>query len=315
MPTSRRFVVDALRLLRTRLRDPDLVQRSRSGTQRVRVRSVATRFAWCAWAVVACSNDVSSTSTSTSPLTATPTPTPTTTTTTTPTTTPTLTTNAPTTSDWCTEGLNALDEATCYVVPEVVASPRVLVVYLHGIVAPTGHPQRVVQGIVADNARAHGYVALMPRGRRGIGPNGMRDWWGWPTTAAAYAKYAAAMTSEWLDAIGAPFERTYLAGSSNGAYFVTTLAFSGGFPADGYGAMSGGGRGAKSARSIASVRRAPFYVGYGTFDDGKGDPIGLGALLAEAGWPYEIRAHAVGHGARGVYLDEALELWGSGGGR
>jgi predicted esterase len=285
---------------------------------------MAIRFAWCAWAVVACSNDASSTSplTPTATATATPTTIATPTPTATPTATPTHATNAPTTSDWCTEGLNALDEATCDVVPNSIASPRVLVVYLHGIVAPTGHPQRVVQGIVADNARAHGYVALMPRGRRGIGPNGMRDWWGWPTTAAAYAKYAPSMTSEWLDAkrklealIGAPFERTYLAGSSNGAYFVTTLAFSGGFPADGYGAMSGGGRGAKSARSIASVRRAPFYVGYGTFDDGKGDPIGLGALLAEAGWPYEIRAHAVGHGARGVYLDEALELWGSGGGR
>jgi predicted esterase len=236
--------------------------------------------------------------------------------------TPSATTTPAVASDWCTEGLTALDDATCYVLPDAVASPRVLVVYLHGIVAPTGHPQRIVQGIVADNARAHGYVALLPRGRRGIGPKGMHDWWGWPTTSAAYAKYAAAMTAEWLDEksrlealVGAPFERTYLAGSSNGAYFVTTLAFAGAFAADGYGAMSGGGRGSKSKRSIAAAPRAPFYVGYGSFDDGKVDPIGLGDLLAEADWPHEVRRHAVGHGARGVYLDEALEFWASGGGR
>ncbi len=151
----------------------------------------------------------------------------------------------------------------------------------------------------------------------------MLVWWGWPTTGAAYAKYAAVMTAEWRDEktklealIGAPFERTYLAGSSNGAYFVTTLAFAGAFPVDGYGAMSGGGRGAKSKRSIAGTTwRPPFYVGYGMFDDAKVDPIGLGDLLTEADWPHEVRAHAVGHGARGVYLDEALELWASGGGR
>jgi predicted esterase len=194
----------------------------------------------------------------------------------------------------------------------------VLLIYLHGVVAPTGRAQTVVQQVVARSARAHGFIALVPRGLRGIGPGATKDWWAWPTTSSAYDRHAKEMIASWLasrDALvartGGAFERTYLAGSSNGAYFVAVLAMKGDIDVDGFGAMSGGSRGSRTKGTIAASHRPPFYVGYGTQDEANADPIALGALLAEAGWEHEVRAHAVGHGARDVYLDEAFDFWSS----
>jgi len=219
-------------------------------------------------------------------------------------------------SGWCLEGFADLDDGNCYLVPEVVREPKSLLVYLHGVIAPHGDTQRIVQGIVARNARSRGYVAYMPRGRRGLGPPPTQDWWSWPTTAEKHHRHAATMIQQWRDAAksleqltGGPFARTYLAGSSNGAFFATALALSGEFEADGYGAMSGGSRAGKSVERIRARNRPPFYVGYGIYDDLKPHPISLGELLGQARWPHRVAAHRTGHGAREVYLDEAFELW------
>ena len=248
----------------------------------------------------------------------TPTPTPTLTPpTATPTATPTASPSAPLPPDhWCTEGLDALDDDTCYVLPAQPASPRALVIYLHGVVDPGGRTQRIYQQIVAARARARGFIALMPRGRRGIAPKNIKDWWAWPTSADAYARYAKELTQSWLEKkrrleaiIGGSFDRTYLAGSSNGAYFVAILALRGEFVADGFGAMSGGNAAGRSKETIAATSRPPFYVGWGAQDDTHDDPKSLAALLARAGWPSKSAEHPVGHGAREVYLDEAFDFW------
>lgn len=219
-------------------------------------------------------------------------------------------------SGWCLEGFADLDDGNCYLVPEVVREPKSLLVYLHGVIAPHGDTQRIVQGIVARNARSRGYVAYMPRGRRGLGPVPTQDWWSWPTTAEKHHRHAAAMIQQWGAAkksleqlTGGPFARTYLAGSSNGAFFATVLALNGEFEADGYGAMSGGSRAGRSVERIRAQHRAPFYVGYGIYDDLKPHPISLGELLGQARWPHRIEAHRTGHGAREVYLDEAFDFW------
>jgi predicted esterase len=219
---------------------------------------------------------------------------------------------------WCTEGLETLHEGTCFVIPESgLKSPRALLIYLHGVIAPGGDTQKHVQGIVARNARARGYVALMPRGLRGLGPPPVQDWWAWPTTPEAHARHARALTRQWLEArealerrLGSPFARTYVAGSSNGAFFVAALALKGELAADGYGAVSGGARAGRHAGNIARTGRAPFYVGYGAHDDLKPYPIELGQLLREAGWPHRVVEHPLGHGAHEVYLDEAFAFWG-----
>jgi predicted esterase len=209
-----------------------------------------------------------------------------------------------------------MDDETCLAVPESsVRSPRTLLVYLHGVIAPSGQTQSFVQGIVRDDARARGYVALLPRGVRGIGPPKTHDWWAWPTDAAAYAAYAKSMVAGWLakkraleQVLGAPFERTYLAGSSNGAYFVAILALRGDIEVDGFAAISGGARGARQ-KSELPADRPPFFVGYGSLDEAKSDPVGLASFLQEAGWPHRIVEHRVAHGLRDVYLEDAFAYW------
>ena len=233
---------------------------------------------------------------------------------------------APIATDWCIDGLTPLDEETCYLLPDpadAAASPPPLLVYLHGIVPPTAtSPQKErVELAVLHAARRAGAAALIPRGVRGIGPSGAHDWWAWPTEPGAYAKYAAGMVAKWIDArkrleriAGAPFARTYLAGSSSGAYFLTALALRGelaswGFTVSGYGAMSGGSAGGRAASALPPLR-TPFYVGYGAYDESTRDGArALAALLEQAKWPTRLRSLPCGHGAREEYLDEAFAFW------
>lgn len=199
-----------------------------------------------------------------------------------------------------------------------------MLVYLHGITPPLpSSPQKDnVQGAVLHASVRAGAAALVPRGRRGIGPEGARDWWAWPTSPSAHAAHAASIVARLraaktkLEALaGAPFERTYLAGSSNGAYFLTALAMRGdldrlGFSVDGWGAMSGGAPGGATVDALAGRSPAPFYVGYGAYDDdSKKGARALAALLESAHWPVRVAEHPTGHGAREVYLDEAFVFW------
>jgi predicted esterase len=226
----------------------------------------------------------------------------------------------PVASDWCVDGLSALDADVCYVLPPLAqGKPRRLLVYLHGIVPPTPEsPQKHnVEGVVLHASTRAGVAALLPRGRRGLGPPGARDWWGWPTASGAITDLAPSMIRRWVEArkklealAGVTFERTYLAGSSSGAYFVAGLAahaevFPGDFHVDGFGAMSGGGAG----RFDPSGPR-PFYVGFGTYDDDtKTKARSLVSALEAAHWPVRVAEHPLGHGANEVYLDEAFAFW------
>jgi predicted esterase len=227
-------------------------------------------------------------------------------------------------TDWCIEGMKGLDEDVCYVLPELRPGPRRLLVYLHGIVPPTKDSvqKQTVQGAVLNAARRAGAAAIVPRGRRGIGPDGARDWWAWPTSPASHGQLVKELVSRWaaakkkLEAIaGGPFERTYLAGSSNGAYFLSALALRGdcddlGFPIAGFGAMSGGAAGGRGASALAGRAPRPVYVGFGTYDaETKAGARALGAVFEAAHWPVRIAEHPFGHGAREVYLDEAFVFW------
>jgi len=231
----------------------------------------------------------------------------------------------PPSSDWCVDGLSVLDADTCYVLPPPDAGkPRRLLVYLHGIVPPTpDSPQKhTVQEVVLHASLRAGVAALVPRGRRGLGPPNARDWWGWPTTAGAITELAPSIlrrlaeTRRKLEAVaGVTFERTYLAGSSSGAYFVAALAahedlFPADFPVDGFGAMSGGAAGEGSVGRLSRSPPHPFYVGFGTYDeDTKASARSLASALQAAHWPVRVAEHPVGHGAKEVYLEEAFAFW------
>jgi predicted esterase len=230
----------------------------------------------------------------------------------------------PIVTDWCIDGLSPLDEDICYVLPRFAeGKPRRLLIYLHGIIPPqpTSVQKNTVETAVLHASANAGAAALVPRGLRGIGPAPATDWWAWPTSPAAHAKLAPLIVARWaaaktrLEAIaGAPFERTYLAGSSNGAYFVTALALRGdlvalGFPIDGFGAISGGASGGRDL-SAAKLPPKPFYIGFGTYDDETRKHVRpLAAVLEAARWPLRTGEHPLGHGANEVYLDEAFAFW------
>lgn len=214
-------------------------------------------------------------------------------------------------TDWCMSGLEALDEETCYLLP---TGAKRLLIYLHGIVPPVPvSPQKEnVMTAVKNAATRAGVAALVPRGVRGIGPSGSKDWWAWPTSPDKHAELARGLVERFgaerkkLEALaGAPFERVYLAGSSNGAYFAVNLALRGEIEIDGLGAMSGG---AKTA--IARTKPLAVYIGFGTYDDStKNGAKALARATEAAGWKTKLAEHPFGHGAKEVYLDEAFAFW------
>lgn len=217
-------------------------------------------------------------------------------------------------SDWCIAAVDTLDDETCSVLPS--EPTHLLLVYFHGIVPPTGgSPQKTnYQTVVANAARRAGVAALMPRGRQGLAPKGQERWWGWPTTEASYQEHAAALVDsisskmKKLEAMaGVSFSRTYVAGSSSGAYFVADLALHGGIEADGFAVLSGGA--GRETPEFARLLPKPFYIGYGAYDSVKQSARALAELLRRAGWPVRVAEHPVGHGAREIYLDEAFEFF------
>lgn len=226
-------------------------------------------------------------------------------------------------TEWCIEGMKGLDEDCCYVAPEGATS---LLVYLHGIVPPVKDSvqKQTVEGAVMKAAMRAGVAAIVPRGRRGIGPAGAHDWWAWPTSPDAHARMVKEIIARWAvlkkkleEGRGRGFEKTYLAGSSNGAYFLSAIALRGdadelGFPIDGYGAMSGGAPGGRGAEALKGRGARAIYVGYGAYDaETKPGALALAGVFESAHWPVRLAEHPFGHGAREVYLDEAFAFWGA----
>jgi predicted esterase len=222
--------------------------------------------------------------------------------------------NVPT--DWCLEDFVAIDEQTCYLAPPAEsARPRRLLVYLHGIVPPSpkNAPQKEnVFTAVKNAAHRAGAAALVPRGIRGVGPSGAKDWWAWPTSPDKHVEHAPAIVKRILaakarveESSSEPFAKTYLAGSSNGAYFAVNLVLRGEIDVDGLGAMSGG-----APTQIKGTTRLPVYVGFGKYDEAsKNGGLALAKAAESAGWPTKVAEHPFPHGAREVYIDEAFSFW------
>jgi len=139
----------------------------------------------------------------------------------------------------------------------------------------------------------YGFAVLMPRGRPGIGPKTMESWWAWPTAAAAQAAHEDALVAEWDAAraelerrTGKPFERVFVFGFSNGAYYATSLAMRGRLPVQGY-AVFAGGSGAKylERAGAGTKQRAPMFVGWGGRDPAHRDQEALARMLRRMKWP------------------------------
>ena len=106
--------------------------------------------------------------------------------------------------------------------------------------------------------------------------------------------------------LGHRFSRVWLAGSSNGAYFLSALAVRGAIEVDAFAALSGG---ARVGSAMSAAPKVPFLVAYGSYDATKGDGKGLAAYLKGAGWPVTEREHRLDHGAKAEYLDDIVEAF------
>lgn len=215
---------------------------------------------------------------------------------------------------WCPAPWQGLDENTCWLLPQ--GPPSSLLIYLSGIVppGPPGALQANMQQVVARAALRAQAAVIMPRGRVGLGPAATRSWWGWPTSKADVDRFAPEMVRGWLAArdrlaahVGAAFPQTFLAGSSSGAYFLSSLAVRGALEVDGFAATAGGG--ASPSALASATRKPPFYLGFGSGDPAASRLRDFGKALLRAGWPSLAREHPGGHGAREVYLDEAFAFW------
>jgi len=223
---------------------------------------------------------------------------------------------------WCHEGMDRLGEGLCLSRnAPAEGSPRTLVIFLHGVIKSGTTWQHNQQRGFALYAKRYGFTALMPRGRRGIGPKGMRDWWTWPTSAKAQQEVEGAVVGEWMTARaeleakdGKPFDRVYVAGFSNGAYYASSLALRGRLDVDGYAVFAGGSAPSylkKRARNVE--RRVPIYVGYGTKDAAASrDASKLGSALRSLGWKHRVEARkGVGHSIADSQFKHAWKFLGA----
>jgi predicted esterase len=219
---------------------------------------------------------------------------------------------------FCGEGLLELDERTCYVVPEGLATPPAIVFFAHGMLAPDALPP-ADQGTVRRAAIEQGFVAVLPRGERGLcawKPEVTENFC-WPTRRETVDSAAPAILEAWMDAeakitsaIGVSFARRYVFGFSNGGYFAAYVGLEGLLAVDGVGVVGAGRTAVDESRS--SARRPPFYIAVGDdeLDVTQRDADTLASLLSLRQWPIEL----VIHPGRGHELHEddfaiAWESW------
>jgi predicted esterase len=216
---------------------------------------------------------------------------------------------------WCAPELDALGDHSCFFSPKLAGqSPaRVLVVFLHGLVGAGISWQWEQQRLMVRAAAAHGFSALMPRGRLGIGPGRDPAVRAWPNSKQAQQAVEGEVLAELAETRRAvelqrgKFDKVLVFGFSNGAYYAASLALRGKLDVDGYGVFAGGSGNKYDALLAASAsRRVPVFVGYGTRDPDHLRQKQLVALLRKQGWRHRAKAASVGHTVTDDQLRSAL---------
>jgi predicted esterase len=221
-------------------------------------------------------------------------------------------------ASWCVDGARALDEETCFVVPEHLGAPPAVVFFAHGMVAPDTTPRQEME-IVRDAAIARGFVAVLPRGSPGLcawKPE-VTSHYCWPTRRETVDAEAQAILARWADAQArieaitfVSFARRYVLGFSNGGYFAAYLGLEGLLPVDGVGVVGAGRTAVDESRT--GRRRPPFYLAVGDkeADFTQADAEHLASLLSLREWPIEYVIHpGRGHELRADDLDAAWLTW------
>ena len=228
---------------------------------------------------------------------------------------------------WCAPKLETLPGDVChYTPPDTV--PRVLVIFLHGVIKWNSTWQWTQQRAAVRFAKAHHFSALMPPGRRGIGHSPEAGVVTWPvgqsgrtpaaanmTAGASQASVEQQMIGEWMAAKallerrnGRRFEKTYVFGYSAGAYFAASLALRGRLNVDGY-AVFAGGAAPKDLQKSLPARRPPIFVAYGRKDPAWRDPDGLAWALRKVGWRHRLDARMqMGHDMNDSQVKNAVKF-------
>lgn len=223
---------------------------------------------------------------------------------------------------WCAPELQTLAHEVCAFVPEEKGqrAKRTLIVYLHGVVQPETTSQWNQQRGAARIGAKYGFTVMMPRGRRGIGPTNMEDWWTWPTAIDTRQKYEEALLKEWAEGrealekqAGAPFERVYVFAFSNGAYYATSLAMRGRLEVNGYALFAGGsGSPYHEVEAKKNKLRVPIAVSWGEGDPSHPKQVDLAKLLKRMRWPYQAFGHRrAGHAMTDEEVLESLTFLGA----
>lgn len=217
---------------------------------------------------------------------------------------------------WCQKDLETLEHHVCAFVPKDDASDT-LVIFLHGVVKSESGWQYNQQLALVRAAKVNHFDLLAPRGRRGIGPKDMEDWWTWPTRSSAQKTLEPELFDEWREARkaleerrGKPYDKLIIVGFSNGAYYASSLVLRDAFEADGYGVFAGGGANYLEATAKRIKHRPPVYVGWGLKDkSAKKDAAGFAKLLKRLGWKHRAKARPkVGHTMTDAGLKEAMSF-------
>ncbi len=225
---------------------------------------------------------------------------------------------------WCTPGSETLEGGACYFEPAAEAADAdsqtepddTLVIFLHSLVRVDSDWQWEQQRLMMRTATRMGFALLMPRGRPGIGPGAAPNVLAWPGSPRMQEAFEAEVLAEWDRARAqvearrhAHFRRVLIFGFSNGAYYATSLAVRGRYPADGYGVFAGGS-GSKYNRILASQaeRRPPIFVGYGTKDPARPHMSSLVRMLDDLSWRHAVRTAPIGHWVSDAQLASAIRF-------
>ncbi|MCC6552217.1 MAG: hypothetical protein IT372_04240 [Polyangiaceae bacterium] len=219
---------------------------------------------------------------------------------------------------WCAPELVTLPGDVCAFTPaKAPPGPQTLVLFLHGVIQPDSGWQWAQQRGAALAGARYGLTVLMPRGRRGIGPRTMEDWWTWPTAAAAQSAHEDAIVAEWAAAqkelerrAGRRFDRVLVFGFSNGAYYATSLAMRGRLPVQGYAVFAGGSGAPYLERAGAKAKqRAPIFVAWGEKDRSHRDQVALARMLKRLRWPSQsLGAKRAGHAMTDAQVAAAVRF-------
>lgn len=210
---------------------------------------------------------------------------------------------------WCAPGLKRLKHDICvHEEPAPKGAPRVLVVFLHGLVKTGTNWQHHHQRTLVRAAKRKGFSVLMPRGIDGGHPH-YPNKVGWPVTAADQKKHEPRMFARWkaaqkkLESEGEPFDRVVIVGFSSGAYYDASLALRGALDVDGHAVIGGGG----AWGGLRAKRRTPIFVGICSKDRTAAGARQLVDALKEAEWPHEAKSLDVGHTLEDAHLDAAID--------